>query len=358
MSSSRPSNDQARRAFGALWGSDASSDFVRVVKAILRSRERGVSISIPSHADFSVNQEFVDGLCVTEPLDGALHSDLSHVSRCVNEYLDQQGFGSSYGRKDNELLIVIDNAFAQIDEGVHPPPPYNFYAYVLETRYWKRVTLIDLGGEHLSPVTQLLLRKYPRIKLFHGNICQAWHQIRRASNAVIGSSLMPQALSIALNARKRVWLPAYAQRDGFISSGVLQVNPIHIESYLCDETWRSERRQREWLQVCPPEYLRDDTRWEFTETERCRSFEFCQSCRNTGSEGKLWRSVIAQRFEVPSTDWDCPHGWKWGGKPGLVLFLKKKLKVGTVIKKTSSALGVKACVDCERRGQWLDGDRS
>jgi len=93
----------------------------------------------------------------------------------------------------------------------------------------------------------------------------------------------------------------------------------------------------------------------FTETEQCRSFRFCKTCRDTGSVGKLWRRVVAQRYEVPQVDWTCPHGWKWGGEPGLVLRLKRRLGIGGKFKKTTTAVGIRPCGGCRKRAARMDG---
>lgn len=96
-------------------------------------------------------------------------------------------------------------------------------------------------------------------------------------------------------------------------------------------------------------------RVSFTDTEQCKRFVFCQTCRDTGSVGKLWRRVVAKRFEMPSEDWDCPHGWKWGGEPGLVLKLKRRFGVGSKFKKTTARAGIKPCGGCAKRAAKLDG---
>jgi hypothetical protein len=94
---------------------------------------------------------------------------------------------------------------------------------------------------------------------------------------------------------------------------------------------------------------------KFTDTEQCKSFAFCRTCRDTGSVGKLWRRVVAKRYDVPSEDWKCPHGWKWGGEPGLVLKLKRKFGVGSKFKKTTSRVGIKPCGACAKRAAKMDG---
>lgn len=93
----------------------------------------------------------------------------------------------------------------------------------------------------------------------------------------------------------------------------------------------------------------------FTDTEQCRSFVFCKTCRDTGSVGKLWRRVVAKRFDVPSEDWPCPHGWKWGGEPGLMLKIKQWLGMGSKFKKATTRVGIKPCGGCAKRAAKMDG---
>ncbi len=93
----------------------------------------------------------------------------------------------------------------------------------------------------------------------------------------------------------------------------------------------------------------------FTDTEQCKSFRFCKTCRDTGSVGRLWRRVVAKRYEVPDINWKCPHGWKWGGEPGLGLRLKQKMGIGTKFGRTTSAVGIRPCGGCARRAAKLDG---
>lgn len=99
----------------------------------------------------------------------------------------------------------------------------------------------------------------------------------------------------------------------------------------------------------------DDKTVRFTDTDQCKSFRFCKTCRDTGSVGKLWRRVVAKRYEVPDEDWKCPHGWKWGGEPGLVLKLKQRFGVGSKFKKTTSRVGIKPCGGCAKRAAKMDG---
>lgn len=99
----------------------------------------------------------------------------------------------------------------------------------------------------------------------------------------------------------------------------------------------------------------EDKPIRFTDTDQCKSFRFCKTCRDTGSVGKLWRRVVAKRYEVPSEDWRCPHGWKWGGEPGLILRLKQKFRPGSKFKKTASAVGIKPCGPCAKRAAKMDG---
>ncbi|MFZ0488565.1 MAG: hypothetical protein WAL83_16350 [Arenicellales bacterium] len=99
----------------------------------------------------------------------------------------------------------------------------------------------------------------------------------------------------------------------------------------------------------------DEEPVKFTESEQCKSFRFCKTCRDTGTVGKLWRRVVAKRFIVPSNDWKCPHGWKWGGEPGLILKLKQKFNPGSKFGRTTSAVGIKPCGGCAKRAAKMDG---
>lgn len=94
---------------------------------------------------------------------------------------------------------------------------------------------------------------------------------------------------------------------------------------------------------------------KFTDTAQCKSFVFCKTCRDTGSVGKLWRRVVAKRYDVPDEDWKCPHGWKWGGEPGLVLKLKQRFRVGSRFKRSTSRVGIKLCGGCAKRAAKMDG---
>lgn len=93
----------------------------------------------------------------------------------------------------------------------------------------------------------------------------------------------------------------------------------------------------------------------FTDTDECKSFVYCPTCRDTGTTGKLWRRVIAKRYGMPNEDWACPHGWKWGGEPGLYLRIKRKLGVGRRFSRVASKLGARPCAPCARRAAKMDG---
>ena len=346
--------------FSAQWGADPSSDIVRLARAYCRGRKMSTLLSVPAHPVINPQGLRVfDFRAEISPGNTDEQVSLSEISeflqRYFSEYADHKAT-QPYKFKGDELILQIDNAYAQIDSGEYAPAPLNYYQYVLETRYWTKVTLLDWGTEQ-SPVSKHLLAKYPKIRLFQGSLPEAWSLLKHAPNVVIGAGVLAQALCLMAPGRKRIWLPEYAKHPDFAPSDKREINPVEVNHYFAPREWWSGNRQREELLAYPPAHLADHTRWKFTETERCRSFEFCQSCRDTGATGKLWRQVIQQRFDVPERDWECPHGWKWGGKPGFLLGLKKTLKLGSVIKKTTTALGVKPCVDCDERGEKLDGNR-
>lgn len=94
---------------------------------------------------------------------------------------------------------------------------------------------------------------------------------------------------------------------------------------------------------------------KFTDSDDCKSFIYCRTCRDTTSVGRLWRRVVAKRYDVPNIDWPCPHGWKWGGKPGLMLRLKRRLGIGTQFSRTANRFGVRPCGECAKRAARMDG---
>lgn len=347
--------------FSSQWGADPSSDIIRMAQSYITARKNASLMLAPAHPLFNLNglQEY-DFRNTSSSGNTQTIASLTEMAEFFNFYF------STWNRKQtktssDELVLQIDNAHHQIDSGQCAPAPLNYYRYILETRYWKKVTLINWGHDK-NPVSEQLLASYPKIKKFEGDLLEAWQLLLTAQNAALGASILSQLLAFNSNlktitAKKRFWLPSYAKRDDFNASDGREVFTIGILNYFEPKQWRSNKLQRQRLLDLPPSSLSDNTRWQFTETERCRSFEFCQSCRDTGPTGTLWRRVIQQRFDVKSLDWDCPHGWKWGGKPNLILGLKKKLKIGTIIKKTTTSLGVRPCLDCIERGKKLDGDK-
>ena len=94
---------------------------------------------------------------------------------------------------------------------------------------------------------------------------------------------------------------------------------------------------------------------KFTDTEKCKSFTHCKTCRDPGTAGESWRSAVARLYEVPAAKWECPHGWKWGGEPGITLRLKRWLNFGSTFKKATAAIHIEPCEDCRKRAERLDG---
>ncbi|MFT5135178.1 MAG: hypothetical protein ACI8XV_000200 [Arenicella sp.] len=349
--------------FSSLWGADPNSDIIRLAKSYIKARSDAGLLLVPVHPVFNIDRfsciDFRDD--ERRLSDANLADSVTPMSEFIKSYFsDLLNHKSRIKNRPDELLIQIDNVHAQIDEGAHAPAPLNYYRYVLETRYWKKVTLVNWGDEN-NLISEKLFAMYPKINKFEGSLVEAWQLLMSSSNAVIGSNILSQVLSQCVHDErlmpKRIWVPSYALQKGFLSTSNREVNSVEIRNYFSKFEWRSSRQQRDRLLNHAPSDIIDSTHWKFTETERCRSFQFCQSCRDQGPIGKLWRKVIQQRFDVPKQDWDCPHGWKWGGKPGLVLRLKKKFKLGTIIKNTTTSLGVRSCLDCVERGKRFDGDR-
>ena len=331
-----------------IWGDDPNSDLAVLVDKISTggfvSRHPNLvpSLDIKGHSPLKIGER-LSRLQVKS----ALPLDSTILLKLVPELAQKPAL------KANTLVIQVDSYSAMQDSAKHAPPPLNYYRYILETRYWQNVTLVNLGKDD-NPVSTLLLKEYPKIKHFTGNLVQKWRLIAHANHLAIGCSRLAHHLSQLGLASQRVWFPSYAHPKVEPSASVL---PIEITDYFTPHSWTARSAQIAKVISHPAQHIIDNNRWTFTETERCRSFEFCQSCRDTGATGTLWRKVIASRFDVPNTDWECPHGWKWGGKPGLTLALQRGLKLGSAIKKTTSALGVVPCKDCVDRGQRWDGTR-
>jgi hypothetical protein len=51
----------------------------------------------------------------------------------------------------------------------------------------------------------------------------------------------------------------------------------------------------------------------FFDSEACRSGRHCGFCRDHEG-GRSWRKQLRVAFDIPSTDFDCPHGIAWGAK--------------------------------------------
>ena len=94
---------------------------------------------------------------------------------------------------------------------------------------------------------------------------------------------------------------------------------------------------------------------KFTDTEKCRGFKHCKTCRDTGTAGESWRAAVARLYDVPAANWECRHGWKWGGEPGVTLRFKRWLNFGSKFEQTTAAINIEPCEDCRKRAEKLDG---
>ena len=337
--------------------------------AIILAKKKGLRVLVPTHEVFNPDGKLEFDFRSTVVNKAAASTAAVEVSELgeadiagvIRSYLLAKLPVSGKRKKprSTELVIYVDNAYDSlvcVAAKYSVPPPLMFYRYIIETRYWPRVTIVAIGGS-TNLVFDRLSRFYPKIRVLSGDAQSAWHYILNATNLVIGAELFGQISSLISESLKQVWLPEYAISSGYLSNQSADVYPIKIVDYLEPGEWKASACQLSMLIEYPSDKIVDETRWAFTDTERCRSFEYCQSCRDTGTAGKLWRRIVADRFDVPQPDWNCPHGWKWGGKPGLGLRIKKILGIGTLIKRTTTALGISKCTDCLERADKLDGKR-
>ena len=331
-----------------IWGEDPSSDLARIIDKI---KQRGAISRYPHLAPtLSLNHQTTLDLatrihCLAK--DSDTFSRQSILRALIPELRQPVKLRKS------TLVLQVDSFDGQIDCGRYPPPPLNYYRYIIETRYWKHVIVVNFGDTD-NPTSTLLAQEYPRIRVHKGNLLEKWCLLAHAQQAAIGCSRLALDLVKLPLDKRRVWLPAYVNAPHNQNTSTL---PIHINNYFSPDEWAGRSEQILKLTKLSASNIEDRNRWEFTETERCRSFEYCQSCRDTGPTGTLWRKVIASRFDVSSTEWPCPHGWKWEGKPSLWLSLQRKLKLGSAVKRSAAALGVRPCKDCEERGHRWDGTR-
>lgn len=51
----------------------------------------------------------------------------------------------------------------------------------------------------------------------------------------------------------------------------------------------------------------------FTTTPVCTEKRHCTTCRDKEG-GHAWREKLRAVFEIPETDFECPHGMRWNSK--------------------------------------------
>lgn len=331
-----------------IWGEDPNSDVFRYLKQLFKDDVVG---------NAALDIEVAPGQALKPRITerGQQSHDASLSNRLEQLFPELQ----KPKKLDNETLVLqIDSFDGLIDDGRHAPPALVYYRYILETRYWPKVIIVDFG-KNLSPITKHLIGRYPKIRLCKGDLLEKWRTIVHAKQLVLGVSALAQVLAEIAPHKKRIWLLEGSARTGLLktSSNYIKVMSIGLQDYFAPFTWKRRRQQVTKLLEHRGSTIVDNGRWIFTETDRCRDFSLCQTCRDTSATGKLWRKMIAARFEVENADWDCPHGWKWGGKPSFKLALLRKLKLGSAFKRTAAALGAVACEDCQQRGEKMDGLR-
>ena len=57
--------------------------------------------------------------------------------------------------------------------------------------------------------------------------------------------------------------------------------------------------------------MNDEAKQPWTETVHCRSKRHCRKCRDKEG-GRRWRLIIAEDFDIPRVDFECPFGGEWG----------------------------------------------
>ena len=331
-----------------IWGEDPNSDIYRYLSQ---------SFTIDLVSDVDLDIEVAPGKKLMPRIsERAQPSRDAPLSKGLAQLLPE--LNTPIKLNNETLVLQIDSFDGLIDNGQHAPPALVYYRYILETRFWASVVIVDLG-KNVSPITEHLIERYPKIKLCKGDLLEKWRTIVYAKQLVLGVSSLAQVLAGITHHEKRVWLLEGCVRTELfkVSSDSIKVMPVGLTDYFAPFTWKARHQQVTQLLEHPGSKIEDNGRWVFTETDRCRDFSLCQTCRDTSVTGKLWRKMIAERFEVQSVDWDCPHGWKWGGKPSVKLAILRKLKMGSAFKRTAAALGAVPCEDCEQRGKRMDGLR-
>ncbi len=336
-----------------IWGEDPSSDIVRYLRSGLAHGFSHLgSLNLQLDGAQVLSPSLAERIAANTNATQRAATTADQLALLLPELLEPLTLG------DSTLVLQVDSFNGLIDDGEHAPAPLIYYRYVLETRFWSKVVLVDYS-KHISPITEYLVERYPRIQLCKGSLIDKWRTVAHARQAVLGVAALSRELIKLVDHQKRVWLLEHSlpTKDWVQQNSTTQLMPIAVTDYLTGTQWRGRRDQIAQVMKTPVSAVVDKGRWLFTETERCRSFEFCQQCRDTSATGKLWRKMIAARFEVESVNWECPHGWRWGGKPTWRLALLRRLKLGSAFKKTAAVLGAKDCKDCQRRGEQMDGLR-
>lgn len=93
---------------------------------------------------------------------------------------------------------------------------------------------------------------------------------------------------------------------------------------------------------------------KWVETIHCTSFAHCRTCRDREG-GREWRENIAQEFDVPTIDWDCPYGAKWDIANTWWRRCRRKYKFGSKIEAIIQTTGIRPCRGCGKRKRYLDG---
>jgi hypothetical protein len=361
----------------SYWGENLGADLCRLASGLQfygklgPNKDNSTTLFVPAHEVFNPSGKLkFDSLgnptdpinkdrCLSSPSETDLVSLMVRLKPFLSSILPK--LDNKNQPESSELVIYIDDVlggFGHRTDIDNVPPPLAYYRYVIESRYWEKVT-VAIPSSTSNLFVRHLKHFYPKINIHAGSAPARWQYLLNARNLVIGADLFGQASALLSDSLERLWLPDYSIISGRVLAAYkAKVYPIKIVDYIDRDSWFGGVEQMATICNHPESKILDETKWIFTESEKCRSFEYCHSCRDTTVVGKLWRSVIAERFEVPKRDWECPHGWKWGGVPGWLLRLKRAFGIGTIIKRTASVLGVKPCSECLDREARYDGKRA